>query len=330
MMIAMLKETWAGRGVLLTGGHAPLGRWMRVLLETLGASVYIPDEDQVIPPGWAVPSLRHAMMRYKPDAWICASLPSAKTLAATCQAIHLLSDSLTAAQDCGIGGVLLLMSDCAYRNDSAPWACREQDPLGGKDAEGYAQSCLRLLAEGYRCGFWQEPLPVVIAHHGALLYGGMLEDTPAGAWMRALIDGNKPLLSYPDVSLPFQHALDPLAGMLLAIGRVLRLPLHQGDTWNFGAPASNWCTARTACKVLAEGFGVQSAPDVESVGRAVHPPRLESEKACKLLGWRPLYDAERSLQLLGAWQALADTHGSDAACTAQVHDYLAEAARQFG
>lgn len=329
-MIAVLQETWAGRRVLLTGGHEPLGRWMRTLLETLGATVYIPEEDRADTTGWALAPLRHAMMRYKPDAWICTSFPATTALDATCEAMRVLSNRLAAAHDFGIRGVLLLMRDCVYRNDSAPWACREQDPLGGKDAEGYALSCLRLLAEGYRRGFWQEPLPVVIAHHGALLYGGMQEDVPAGTWIRALSAGNKPLLSYPDVMLPFQHALDPLAGMLLALGRVLRLPLHKGDTWNFGAPAQNWCTARTACKVLADGFGAQSAPDVESAGTATHPPRLESEKACKQLGWRTLYDAEQSLQLLAAWQALADAQGGDAACAAQVNDYLAEAGRLFG
>jgi len=302
-------------------------RWTRALLTALNADTCAPETG---PGGWGGGALREALSRRQAEVWICAGLPRAHTLAITKETLGLLADSLATAQACGVRCALLILGDGAYRDSDAPWGCRESDPLGGRSADGFAQSCLRLLAEGFRAGYWGKPLPVAIAHHSkdAVTCGGMA-GSPAQAWLSALARGDAPLL--PEQTMPFQHALEAIGGALQTVGRILSLPLHGGDTWNFGVPAQGWLSPRAALQILAEatgfpltaGFPLSEAP-LHTGKPAPRIPRLDSEKARRHLGWRTVYDAEATLRLLAAWHVHAQAHGADAAYAAQAEAYLGE------
>ncbi len=378
-MHTRLQELWIGRRAVISGANEGLAQWTRTLLEALGAQAEILEAPEgsnglsapsqadawggwagEVAPAWSIGALREALKRCRAEVWICADPPPAHTPAELREALALLSDSLTAARDAGCRCALLMLGDGAYRNLDTPWSCHETDPLGGQDAAGCAESCLRLLAEGFRQGFWGEALPTVVAHHGALCCGGMASNlppnlslgNPAQTWLTMLARGRTLFMEHPDQLQPFQHALEPVAGALLAAGRALTLPLHCGDTWNFGASAQNWCSPRTACRTLAETLRVQPLieeartqpsgqepqdPTAAPLSRAkaqrrtpqppLHPPRLESEKARQQLGWRTVYDAEDTLRMLAAWQADAQARGERAASAAQAEAFLRECMR---
>jgi len=243
---------------------------------------------------------------------MCAGLPKAHTLAMARELHALLADSLATARGFGVRCALLMLGDGAYRDGDAPWACREHDPLGGRDADGFNQSCLRLLAEGFRAGYWGDAFPTAIAHYSE----AALSHTTAQAWLGALIRGEAPAL--PGQAMPFQHPLEVVCGALLAASRALSLPLHSGDTWNLGAPAQGWLSARAALQILAKAAGLTSPAETPPQATAPRIPRLDSEKARRHLGWRTVYDAEDALRLLAAWHA----HGADAAYTLQAENYL--------
>ncbi|MCL2810813.1 MAG: hypothetical protein FWD25_02875 [Clostridia bacterium] len=319
-MQAQLREAWAGRRVALCGVDKGLVRWTRVLLDGLNADVYAPESGLS---GWSGGALKEMFSRQKGEVWICTGLPRAHTLVMAREVLALLSDSLATARAYGLRCVLLMLDDGAYRGGDAPWGCRENDPLGGRGVDGFSQSCMRLLAEGFRAGHWGEPLSVVIAHYGgsALTFGG-----PAQVWLDALARGETPLL--PEQTMPFQHPLEVIGGGLLAASRALALPLHRGDTWNFGAPPQSWLSPRLALQALAEAAGLPSR-EVPSHGSGLTllPLRLDSEKARRHLGWRAVYDAEDALRLLAAWHTHAQAHDPDAAYAMQTDAYLLELGR---
>ena len=313
-MREQLRETWAGRRIALCGTDTGLARWTQALLGALGADVCAPESGLG---GWSGGALRDALTRHQAQVWICAGLPRAHTLLMAREALALLSDSFAMARACGVRCMLLMLDDSAYRDADAPWGCREGDPLGGRSADGFSQSCMRLLAEGFRAGHWGGPLPMVIAHYGAraLTCAG-----PAQAWLEALVRGEPP--SLPEETMPFQHPLEVAGGALLAAGRALLLPLHGGDTWNFGAPAQGWLSPRLALRTLAQASGL---PCGETYPRSPVTPRstrLDSEKARRHLGWRTVYDAEDALRLLAA-----QTRDPDGAYATQTGAYLQELGR---
>ena len=319
-MQLQLREVWAGRRVALCGADQGLARWARALLGALHADVYAPESGLG---GWSGGALREMLSRQKAEVWMCTGLPQAHTLVMAREMLALLSDSLATARAYGVRCVLLMLDDGAYRGGDAPWGCRESDPLGGRNGDGFSQSCMRLLAEGFRGGHWGEPLTVVIAHYGgsALAFGGA-----AQAWLETMARGETPPL--PEQTMPFQHPLEVIGGGLLAAGRALSLPLHRGDTWNFGALPQSWLSPRLALRALAEGAGLPVREEFSCRPASTPPPlRLDSEKARCHLGWRAVYDAEDALRLLAAWHAHAQAHGPDAAYAAQTDAYLLELGR---
>ncbi len=335
-MIAQLRQTYTNRCILLTGEKTALGQWLSALLTGLGAQVHTLADDTPPEIGWSLPALWHGLKMRRVDQWICAAPPRPRTPQALRDALTLLAESLLAAQSWRPGSVLLLLDDSAYRNSEAPWACAEEAPLGGASPEGCAQACLRLFVEGFRTGSWGQPIPVAIAHHGPLLGSAIPADppddadAPGDAWLTALNRGQVPMLAHPDAQMPFQFAPEALAGALLLGDRMLRLPLYPGETMNVGASSGNWCSRRTACRVLAEGTGIQAAPDVRAPGLPPAPVRLDSEKARQRLGWRTLYDAEESLRRYADWFARCGSEGTESACQAEIRSYLSEAQRAFG
>ena len=292
-------------------------RWAQALLAALHADVYAPETGAG---GWSGGALREALSRHRAEVWICAGLPRAHTLAIAREVLALLADSLATARAHGVRCALLMLGDGAYRDSDAPWGCRESDPLGGRNADGFSQSCLRLLAEGFREGHWGKPLPIAIAHYseGALACGGMPAASPAQAWLGALARGDAP--SLPEQTVPFQHALEVIGGALLAAGRILSLPLHAGDTWNFGVPSQGWLSPHSALQTLAEAMGVAQACH-DAGAPAPRIPRLDSEKARQHLGWRTVYDAEATLRLLAAFT------DQDSDYASQAKDYLMQSSK---
>jgi len=290
-MQQQLRETWAGQRVALCGADTELARWTEALLGALGAGVCAPASGLG---GWSGGWLRDTLTRHEAQVWVCTGLPRAHTLLIAREALALLSDSLATARACGIRCVLLMLDDSAYRDADAPWGCREGDALGGRNADGFSQSCMRLLAEGFRAGHWGDPLPVVIAHYGA---SALTCGSPAQAWLEALTHGKTSPL--PEQTMPFQHPLEVIGGALLATGRALNLPLHSGDTWNFSAPAQGWICPRLALQTLAQEAGLPvGETHPRNPAATPRPTRLDSEKARRHLGWRTIYDAEDALRLL--------------------------------
>ncbi len=315
-MRQILAHTYEGRHVALVNAPGGLAEWIAALLGTLGAEVRTLDA----PEGLPSPDALLAFLR-KGDAVIFPALPTADTSEAMCALLYRLSACLSVARAAQADAVLLCMDDAAYRDAHAPWGCREDDPLGGRDAAGLTAACARLQAEGFRLGYCGEALPVVVAHYGALLYGGMPGHTDVACWLTALLCGASPTSRNPGTARAYQHAIEPLIGALSALGRALSLPSHHGDTWNFGAPPECWLTERRALSVLAQhcdgelgAMPLDSAPPIRT-------PRLDSTRARQQLGWRTVYDAEESLALLADWQALAQQHGDTDARRMQIAAY---------
>ncbi|MDR3051406.1 MAG: hypothetical protein LBU67_06760 [Oscillospiraceae bacterium] len=286
-MRKLLEDVWQGKRVCLVEDAQGLSPWLDALLTALGAQARRLDA----PDGLPAPALLEAAIEEaEAHALILPGLPGADTPEALCALLYRLSACLAAARGRGLRAVLLCLDDSAYRGGGTPWAYAEDAPLGGIGPAGCAAACARLMAEGYRAGFYGPSLPVVVAHRGPLVWDGETPPAPRRA----------------GAPVPVQHALEPLAGALLALGRALAYPAHPGDTWNFGAPPENWMTPRQSVPLSGPAY-----------------VQLESARARTQLGWRTVYDGQATLALLCAWDALCRAGGPAAARQAQARTYLA-------
>jgi CDP-glucose 4,6-dehydratase len=122
--------------------------------------------------------------------------------------------------------------------------------------------------------------------------------------MRAFIAGEPVRIRKPKAVRPWQHVLDPVLGYL-TLAQCLAANRHDfAEGWNFG-PNSNSAVpvSELVCK-LAEKWSPSAKWEIDSSDHHQHEADylgLDSSKAQSRLGWRPLIDLDRALQLSVDW-----------------------------
>jgi len=124
--------------------------------------------------------------------------------------------------------------------------------------------------------------------------------------VRAAASGQSLRLRNPQATRPWQHVLEPLSGYL-RIGQALLAGEVVGDAWNFGPSAD---------ATLAVGDVVSRMRRAWPQLQVEHDPgphpheaallTLDCGKAARELGWRPVWNADTTLQYTAQWyQAFA-------------------------
>ena len=113
--------------------------------------------------------------------------------------------------------VVVATTDKVYENDSSGVAFREQDRLGGKDPYSASKACAELLTSSFRERYMTGRRPAVATVRAGNVIGGgdWSEDRLVPDVVRAISQGRKVVLRYPNAVRPWQHVLDPLSGYLL-------------------------------------------------------------------------------------------------------------------
>jgi len=166
--------------------------------------------------------------------------------------------------------------------------------------------------------------------------GDWAQDRIVPDCIRALRCNRKITVRNPAAIRPWQHVLEPLAGYLLLAAR-----LHEdkdGESvgaWNFGPDKmagpcgpENSLTVERLVKAVVEtwGSGQYVLADRSKAGGPAETGclRLNCDKAYHQLGWRPLWDFDRTIQHTVAWYKnwLAG-HDAWDLTTGQIADYMA-------
>ncbi|XXR75165.1 hypothetical protein WMF33_28930 [Sorangium sp. So ce394] len=114
-------------------------------------------------------------------------------------------------------------------------------------------------------------------------------------------------IRHPRAVRPWQHVLDPLSGYLLLARRLWDDPAGYSGAWNFGPDDAEPTTVHRLAEAIVRALGRGSLDLAEpSDGERLHEAgalRLDCSKARSRLGWRPLLDTDRAIQLTSAWYA---------------------------
>jgi CDP-glucose 4,6-dehydratase len=123
--------------------------------------------------------------------------------------------------------------------------------------------------------------------------------------VRALSAGETLEIRNPAAIRPWQHALDPIRGILMLAQRLTESPERWAGGWNFGPEAADsWPVSRLA-DALVGLWGDDAgwrAPGAEATAPyEANLLRLDAAKATAELGWRPLWSLERALAATVEW-----------------------------
>ncbi len=327
--MALDPAFWAGRRVFVTGHTGFKGSWLLLMLEALGAHVTgFSLAPPTTPAMFDLLALGSLCDDRRGDIRDAAALGAAIAAAAPDIVIHMAAQPLVRAsyaqpvetyatnvmgtvhllEACRhaplVRAIIIVTTDKCYENIGLARGYAEEDRLGGHDPYSNSKACAELVTSAYRDSYFAAAgVGLASARAGNVIGGGdFAEDRLVPDAIRAFAVGEALAIRNPLAIRPWQHVLDPLVGYLLLAER-----LH-GDSalaqgWNFGPPVAAAASVRAVADRVAALWG-DGAGWVQDP--ATHPHEaatlmLDSGKAERQLGWRPLYDLDVAVEFSVAW-----------------------------
>lgn len=323
------KEFWNGKRVFLTGHTGFKGVWLALWLEMLGAEVYgysLPAEE---PSLYADAALSGRFPETLGDIRDRESVSRAMEECGPSVVFHLAAQPLVrksfampaytfetnvmgtvnvldaARNTPAVRSIVVITTDKCYKNMEWDWGYRENDILGGKDPYSASKACAELACEAWRSSFLEDGGALLATTRAGNVIGGgdWAEDRLVPDAMRAFFKGEPLLVRYPDAVRPWQHVLEPLAGYL----ELARL-LYEGNAefaaaWNFGPTPGDSLTVGEMADLLGSLLGKDFTWRAHGGehARESHLLRLDSAKAVRRLGWKPLLDAREAVRWTVEW-----------------------------
>ena len=204
--------------------------------------------------------------------------------------------------------VVCITTDKCYENKETSRPYKEDDPMGGYDPYSCSKGCDELVVSSYRRSFFgtsDSPVWVASARAGNVIGGGdWAKDRIVPDCMRALARGEAIPVRNKVSTRPWQHVLEPLGGYL-ALGAALAERARFDEVcggFNFGPdPKANRTVKDLVTEILKWTKGKW---EDRSEPGAVHEAgllNLDIRKARRVLGWRPKWDFEKTVEATVMW-----------------------------
>lgn len=341
----LLRTSYAGRRVLITGHTGFKGGWLALWLHRLGAEVTGFSLAPATTPSFFEATglescCRHNLGDVRNDRALLALIRDVRpdfifhlaaqplvrlsydepveTIATNVLGtVHLLEGVRSLQLQCV---VVIVTTDKCYSNREWVHSYREEDRLGGHDPYSASKACAELVVDAYRRSYFTRPglahprVRVASARAGNVIGGGdWAADRLVPDAVRALAAGLPVQVRNAASVRPWQHVAEALAGYLL-LGVRLEGPDARDfcGAWNFGPPPHECHPVGALVSQLVEAWGSgdsQEAPESEPRHEA-GLLSLSIDKACLLLGWRPRWDLATALAHTVSWYRAfyADAH----------------------
>ena len=204
-----------------------------------------------------------------------------------------------------VKAVVNVTTDKVYENREWIWPYREVDPLGGRDPYSSSKACSEFVTDAYRQSYFSGGGGAQIAsvRAGNVIGGG---DWTRGRlvpdFLRARESGSPLSLRSTNSVRPWQFVLEPLCGYILLAERLYGGKEYFATSWNFGPGESAHCSVADVIERLDKlAPGVEINLQVENQFHEASTLKLDSSRAINVLGWRPRWSLERSLEATVAW-----------------------------
>ncbi|NTW72073.1 MAG: CDP-glucose 4,6-dehydratase [Eubacteriaceae bacterium] len=225
---------------------------------------------------------------------------------------------------------VMITTDKCYENREQLWGYRENDALGGYDPYSSSKGCAEILISSWRNSF-MNPLEhpahgkaVASVRAGNVIGGGdWAKDRIIPDCIRA-IEANKPIeIRSPWAIRPWEHVLEPLSGYLQLAARMSEDPVSYCEAWNFGPNLESVITVKDMAERIVALYGKGEVKDI-STGSEPHEAKLlnlDISKAVFRLGWKPVLDIQKTLELTVDWYKNYGNQEVYTLCTDQIRNF---------
>jgi CDP-glucose 4,6-dehydratase len=353
----LFNGIYKGRRVLITGHTGFKGAWMCLLLRKLGADVYGYALD---PP--TNPSLYELAGIDKLITSTIGDIRDYSLLSKTIDQIRpeiiihmaaqpLVRDSYKNPIDTyainvmgtvnlleavrhtpGIKAVVNVTTDKCYENKEWVWGYRENEPMGGYDPYSNSKGCSELVTASFRSSFFN---PALYKQHGIALASARAGNVIGGGdWatdrlipdiIKSIIAGEKVQIRSPYAIRPWQHVLEPLTGYLTLAEKLYTEGPAYAEGWNFGPWDEDVKNVEWIVDHLCKNWGGNASYEIDKNN---HPHeatflKLDCSKAHNLLGWKPVWNIEKTLETITEWyKGYLSKENVYECCNKQIEEYF--------
>jgi len=209
-------------------------------------------------------------------------------------------------QSNSVRSLVYITSDKCYENLEWVWGYREDDRLGGHDPYSASKAAAELIFSAYARSYFNERpnFGAASTRAGNVIGGGdWAVDRIVPDCIRA-IEQQRPIqLRNPNATRPWQHVLEPLAGYLMLAARLREKPSEFSGAWNFGPSTEEVRTVHEVADTIVKHLG-QGKVEVITTQTSQHEAKLlqlSCDKAHQLLGWRPRWNVDQTLEATASW-----------------------------
>ena len=312
-----------GSSVLVTGHTGFKGTWLTLLLETLGFEVF----------GYSLEptefSLYTRLQRSNKIVEVFADIRDAKKIddffgqVKPSYVLHMAAQPLVLESyknpketfDINVMGtanilnatlksksvkaVGIITTDKVYRNNNIEQRFIETDPLEGNDPYSASKVATESVVSAWRSVFQNSGPKLLSLRAGNVIGGGDLaENRLMPDIIRGIISGESIMIRNALSTRPWQHALDPLYGYLLAVSKAVSEPEFSGKAYNFGPSEPSYSVGQL--------LGVISNEFPELISFAINEDSnskryesklldLDSSLAKNTLGWAPVWSQKAAI-----------------------------------
>jgi CDP-glucose 4,6-dehydratase len=330
------KNTFKNKKIIVTGHTGFKGSWLTLWLLKLGAKVvgisinnYTKQE---VYKNYKNKNLRHLKLdiakknelikkikKEKPDfifhlaaqALVKISYrdPSETFLTNAIGTLNILESARELKKSCNL---ILITSDKVYKNFEIKRGYVETDILGGDDPYSASKACAELIIKSYIKSFFikNKLIIVTVARAGNVIGGGdwskfRLVPDCIKAWKK-----NKTILiRNPNSTRPWQHVLDAIHGYLTLAHYIEKKNIH-GQQFNIGP--DNKISSKKVIELVKEiqknwnniKWKIEKIKHKEKESNLL---KLNSNKAKKILNWKPCLNFQQSIQMVVDWYKNHDT-----------------------
>lgn len=204
--------------------------------------------------------------------------------------------------------IVCVTTDKCYENKETTRPYREDDPMGGYDPYSCSKGCDELLISSYRRSFFSTPdssVWVASARAGNVIGGGdWAKDRIVPDCMRALAKGEPIPVRNKVSTRPWQHVLEPLGGYL-TLGAALAARERFNKVcsgFNFGPdPKANRTVKDLVSEILKWTDGKWEDKSDPNAAHEAGLLNLDICKARKILGWKPRWRFEKTVEETVKW-----------------------------
>lgn len=221
---------------------------------------------------------------------------------------------------------IIVTSDKCYENVNQIWPYRESDRLGGYDPYSSSKACAEIAVSSYINSFFnsnecsKHGKFIASVRAGNVIGGGdWSEDRIIPDIVRSIQKKIPVEIRSPKSTRPWQHVLEPLRGYLLLGEKLILNKKEFIGAWNFGPDSNEFFSVENIVGKIIKIWGNGSYNISKNTGpHEASLLSIDCTKAKKYLGWKPVLDIDKALNMTVEWYKNYETTNVYDLCVSQI------------